>query len=360
MSGGEKEPRWPGAITIDQLLALNQEIVALVRAGVPLERGLLLASGDLRGRLRAVAGALGRRLSRGESLAQAMESERRSVPPLYRAVVEAGARSGRLPVALEGLARYVRGYSDARATIGLALWYPLLVLALAYALFIALVSLALPRFIHTFELLGMSASAPVRWLALLSDSVGYWWPVGPILLVVLAIAWASSGRAARFQSPSWSWLHVFPWMRSMLANYETANFSELLALLLEHHVPLPTALELAAEATGNSRMTRGAAQLAEAIERGEPAAAALERIDRRTFLPMLRWALAGGGAFGSLAGSLNNLAGLYRKRAKYQAEKLAVFLPTILLIVIGASATLFYALALILPLVNLLKELTVS
>ena len=360
MSGGERERRPPGPITIEQLLALNQEIVALVRAGVPLERGLLLAARDLRGRLGAVAGALGRRLSRGESLADALEGEGRSVPPLYRAVVEAGARSGRLSVALEGMSRYVRGYSEARATIGLALWYPLVVLALAYALFIGLVSLALPRFIHTFESLGMTASAPLRWLNWVGDSVGYWWPVGPILLVVLAIAWVRSGTAARFQSPSWSWLYVFPWMRSMLANYETANFSELLALLLEHQVTLSAALVLAAESTGNSRLTRGARRLAEAIDRGEPAAAALATIDQRTFLPMLRWVLAAGGAQGSLAGALHNLGGLYRKRAKYQAEKLAVFLPTILLIVIGASATLFYGLALFIPLVNLLKELTVS
>ena len=40
-------------------------------------------------------------------------------------------------------------------------------------------------------------------------------------------------------------------MRSILANYETANFSELLGLLLEHQVPYPAALVLAAESTGN-------------------------------------------------------------------------------------------------------------
>ena len=33
--------RPPGSITIEQLFALNEEIRALVRAGVPLERGLL-------------------------------------------------------------------------------------------------------------------------------------------------------------------------------------------------------------------------------------------------------------------------------------------------------------------------------
>ena len=216
--------------------------------------------------------ALGRRLSRGESLVEALEGEGRTIPPLYRAVVEAGARSGRLPVALEGLARYVRGYSEARAAIGLALWYPILVLALAYGLFVGLVSLVVPRFLDAFESL---RSDGVCSAALAATG----WVKRPTtggrpdrsLLVVLAIAWIRSGAAARFQTPAWRWLRLFPWMKSILANYETANFSELLALLLEHHVAYPSALVLAAESTGNPRLTRGARQLAEAVTRGEPA-----------------------------------------------------------------------------------------
>ena len=162
MSQGELGPKAPGSITIEQLLALNEEIRALVRAGVPLERGLSVAARSLRGKLSRIARALAARLARGESLTQALEGERQSLPPLYRAVVEAGARSGRLPVALEGMARYVGGFSEARSTIGLALWYPLLVLSLAYALFFGMVSWAVPRFIEAFESLGLAVSAPLR------------------------------------------------------------------------------------------------------------------------------------------------------------------------------------------------------
>ena len=359
MSDSEQAPGPAGRITIDQLLALNEEIAALVRAGVPLERGLVVAGRDLHGRLGRIATALSRRLNRGESLPDALEGEEQSIPPLYRAVVEAGARSGRLPIALEGLAKYVRGYADARSAIGLALWYPLLVLTLAYALFIGLVSMAVPRFVQAFASLGLAEAAPLRWLSWVGDSVPYWWPVGPILLFLLLIAWLRSGRAARFQAGSWSWLWLFPWMRSILANYETANFAELLGLLLEHRVPYPSALVLAAESTGDARLTRAARQLADAIARGESPASALGKIDRGTFLPMMRWVLATGQEQGSLVAALQNLAGVYRKRASYQAEKLAVFLPTILMIGIGASATLLYGLALFIPLTNMLRELAV-
>jgi type II secretory pathway component PulF len=320
----------------------------------------VIASRDLGGRLGRIATALSQRLSRGESLSEALQGEGQAIPPLYRAVVEAGVRSGQLPIALEGLARYVRGYSEARAAIGLALWYPLIVLSLAYVLFVALVGLAVPRFVGAFDSLELAVPAPLRWMSWLGEYLPYWWPVGPVVLVVLIFAWIRTGAAARFGERSWNWLRLFPWMKSILANYETANYSELLGLLLKHKVPYASALVLAAESTGNARLTAGASQLAAAMGRGESMAAALGSIDRGTFLPMMRWVLATGEQQGSLVTALSNLADVYRKRAHYQAEKLAVFLPTILMIAIGASATLFYCLALFVPLANMLRQLTAA
>ena len=360
MSEDEVGPSRSGTVTIDQLLALNAEIAALTRAGVPLERGLLVASRDLRGHLGKVTSALGRRLSRGEGLVEALEAEGRSIPPLYRAVVEAGARSGQLSVALEGIARYVRGYSEARSAIGLALWYPIQIVALAYALFVGFVWLVVPRFVAAYESFRLTESVPLRLLSWLGDTAHYWWPVGPIALVVLAVAWVRSGSAARFHAPTWTWLRLFPWMKSILANYDTANFSELLALLLEHRVPYPSALILAAESTGNPRLTRDARQLAESVSRGNAGAAALGALDRRSFLPMLRWVLATGMQQGSLVAALRNLADVYRNRAQYHAEKLSLLLPTFLMLAIGATATLLYGLALFLPMTKLLRELAIS
>jgi type II secretory pathway component PulF len=358
MSDGERGVRPPGPITLDQLLALNEEIAALVRAGVPLDRGLLEAGRDVRGRLGRVAGVLGRRLNRGESLIEALESEARAIPPLYRAVVEAGTRAGQLPVALEGMARYVRGLTDARTAIGMALWYPGLVVCLAYGLFVGLVWLVVPRFVAAFDALGLATSAPLRWLEWAGGSASYWWPVGPIVIVVLAIAWVRSGTAAGLRGGAWSGLRLFPWMGSLLADYEAASFAELLALLLEHRVPYPSAMVLAADATGAPRLALGARWTAEAIARGEPVAAAVDAAGPRAFPPMLRWTLSTGQAQGSLGSALRHMAGLYRKRARYRAEQLALFLPMILTVAIGAGAAAFYGLSLFLPLIEMLRGLS--
>src|SRR5262249_22327231 len=232
------------------------------------------------------------------------------------------------------------------------------VLALAYCLFLGLVWVVVPRFVATFETLGLTVVAPLRWLSWLSETVEYWWPVGPIALVFLLLAWFNSGRTSGFRARLWSGLRLFPWMSSMLSDYEAANFAELLALLLEHQVPYPSALVLAAEATGDPRLGRGARQVAASLERGEPAGLALEAVDRHAFLPLLRWVLATGQVQGSLVKALENVAELYRKRAKFQAEKLYVFLPTLLLLLIGGAAALLYGLALFVPATNLLRQLT--
>lgn len=358
MAGEERGEKPSGPIALDQLLALNEEIAALARAGLPLGRGLLETGRDVRGRLGRIASVLGRRLNRGEGLAEALEAERQAVPPLYRAVVEAGARAGRLPVALEGMARYLRGVTDARRTIGLALWYPGLVLVMAYLLFVMMLYLVVPRFVAAFQSLEIPMPAPLRWLGHLRGTEAYWWPVGPVIIVVLLAVWIRSGTTAGLRGGSWGGLRYFPWMGKLLADFEAANFAELLALLLEHRVPYPSAIVLAAEAAGAPRMAAGARRVAEAIARGEPAASAVGAAGRGCFPPMLQWTLAAEQVQGSVGDALHHLAEIYRRRAIYRGEQIAVYLPMILTMGIGAGAVAFYAISLFLPLVEMLRGLS--
>jgi general secretion pathway protein F len=142
-----------------------------------------------------------------------------------------------------------------------------------------------------------------------------------------------------------------------MSDYETANFCELLALLLDHQVAYPRAMVLAAESTGDTRLIAGIRGLADAVTRGEPVKAALAGIDRRAILPMVRWVLASGQDQGSLVAGLQHLTELYRKRASYQAEKLYLLLPVVILVAIGASATLLYGLTLFIPVIEMLHQL---
>lgn len=344
-------------VTVAELVALNEEIAALVRAGSPLEAGLGRSAAELPGRTGGVAGSLADRMRRGATLAEALEAEGPAIPPLYRAVVEAGSRSGDLPAALAGVSGYLRGFAEARESVGLALWYPLIVVTIAYGLFIGLVVSFAPRLAAAFASLGLPATRAMRAVELIGETAWLWWPIWPLALVALAVAWVRSGRAARFDGRSWNFLGLFPWMRSLVRDYRSAGFAELLALLLENRVEYPRAVTLAAEATGDARLVAEAHAVAADLERGRSAGEAVAGGAFRAFSPMLRWVLSHGEAEGSLPRALRNLVPMYRSRAASSAAKLRVLLPSLIVVVVGASATLVYAATLFLPLSGLLNEL---
>ena len=107
-----------GAITLEQLIALNDEMAALVRAGVPLERGLAALGGELPGRPGKLAERLASRMDAGENLSQILADEDERFPPVWRAVVEAGLRSGHLAAALESLSATARRAAELRKPVG--------------------------------------------------------------------------------------------------------------------------------------------------------------------------------------------------------------------------------------------------
>ena len=361
MPDATPEPESRSEITIDQLIALNDEIAALARAGLPLERNLEAIGGDLPGRLGEITRALGGRMARGEGLAEALDAEGASLPRAYRAAVEAGLRAGRLPVALEGLASFARSYAELRRAVGLALMYPLTVLALAYVLFVAFAAAIAPRFLAAFESLRLARGlGPLSRLAGLGAGAAYWGPAVPaVALAGLGVAWARSGGAAGLGRGRGRGLMAWvPWVGGMVVNARASAFAGLLALLVEHRVPLSEGIELAAGASGDPAMERDGLAIAEALRRGDALGDGLRGAG--TFPPLLRWLMVAGERQGRLADALRHAAETYRRRALARADAIRTVLPTALMLAIGATATLIYALTLFVPLSTLLNDLAID
>ena len=142
----------------------------------------------------------------------------------------------------------------------------------------------------------------------------------------------------------------------MLALSEAATFADLLALLVEHRVAYPEAIVLASSTSADPALRRAGLEFAEAVGRGDSPRAFLARPG--PFPPLLRWLLSIGERQGSIETALRHAAQSYRTRAVHRAELIATFLPVLLLIAIGALATLLYALTLFVPLTALLKGLS--
>lgn len=350
-------PSNAAGLSLDQLIALNDEIAALVRSGVPLNQGLLHLGGDLPGRLGRLVAMLAERLDRGESLADIMADPSLSLPPAYRTVVEAGLSSGRLAAALEAVAASSRRLAEMRRFVAASFVYPLIVLLVAWAMFLFLTVVLAPGLARHMAGFPAPLIGVLEGLARLGQWAHVWGWTAPLLILLLAaVWWYRSGRAAAIGPAATSRLFGWmPWLGAAQRSAMLATFAELLALMVEHSVPLPRAVRLAGEAAGDRWLNSASANLAAALERGEA-------VDARNlgvqFPPLLRWLIITGQSRGALLPALRHAAESYHRRAQSQAIAAQTLLPILLLLGIGGTATLTYAVLVFAPWYSMLWHLS--
>ncbi len=346
-------------ISLNDLIALNEEITALIRAGVPLDRGLRDVADDLRGPHAELARRIAERIDReGASLAEAIDAESAQLPALYRTVVRSGIQAGRLPAALEALTGFVRRLVELRATVGLALLYPALVLIVAFGLFGAVSYFLGPRMASAFESFRLPVEIVPSLLIQLGATAPFWVPAGLILMILAIFLWFRSGDAIRLQASRLlgpiGWL---PGVSRLIYWARTALVADLLAVLIEQRVPMADALELASEVSGNREFQRASEEVAQRIRQGDSMSEAFTTSQEKGIPPLLRWLLSTDVGSGDLTNSLRESAETYRVRAFDRATFLQAALPTFLMLVIGGSTVVLYTVALFAPFTELLEDL---
>ena len=163
------------------------------------------------------------------------------------------------------------------------------------------------------------------------------------------------GLKGTTETTTWSAFRVLPGIRSIVANFRRANFCDLMAMLLDHQVPLPDAALLAAEAAGDGALRRVALRIAQGVRAGNSLADCLAV--GRELPPFVSWMLICGERQGTLIVTLRQVADVLRQRAASESDWLRIMLPTMLVVGVGGTAVLAYALAVFGPMSQLLRAL---
>ena len=344
-------------ITLDELVLLNEELRALLSAGIPLEVGLQGSSARLGGRLGRLTERLAMRIEQGTTLEAALGEEQHNLPAEYRAVMAAGIRSGRFDAVLASVTRFAAAMRELHSHITRALVYPLAVLAIAWLLFVGVVWVLAPTLVRTFEVFRME---PGWWLTALSrlQSTALIWGTAVPAVVLAAIVGPWLWRKLSGAGAQGGWrpgiVGVIPGIRGVVRNAQLARFAHLLSILAEHRVPLPEAVRLSASATGSGRLVETMETAARDLEGGQPLQQALPEGRVPAFL---KWLMVTGEQQSSLPDMLRQAAEVYQQRATIRAEWIQRCLPVVLVLVLGGSATVLYALTVFVPMASLWKNL---
>ena len=237
---------------------------------MPLERNLGQLGSEMPGRLGDVATLIADRASRGESLEQIIATQSAQFPPVYRAVIEAGQRAGRLPAALESLAGTVRRLAETRRAVLVSALYPLFVLILIWSFFAIFTVWIAPALYDSFTKLNVPGQFFFRGLRVLGATAAFWGPAGPLLMLFLAAwFWWRSSQATWIDGRGvGGFLEKLPWVGAMIINSRNAAFTEMFSTLLTHEVPMHEAMVLAADSAGGSHLQKAVRQAAENMQAG--------------------------------------------------------------------------------------------
>ena len=343
-------------MTADDLTALNDQIAAMARAGLPLDQGLTSLAREMgRGQLRAVTDALARDLRAGHPLPEALARQEGRIPPYYANLVTAGIQTGRLPEVLSTLTTYARSVAATRATVFEALFYPSVVLVVGSILFGGLALFILPQFEQIYQDFGMKLPPFTELVMAISrDPVELVFiPVG-ILLSAVAIAWLLARftpRGRRFWVRA---IYLIPIVGSVIRSARLAAFTDLLGMLVEYGVPLPTAIRLAGNASSDPGMVERAGQVEEKLRQGVSLALAF-----RLLVPdWVAWLAAAGEKRGGLAPALREIAAVYRQQVATRSAVLRSVLPSFVVIATAGVLTGAFVVAVMFPMIKLIEGLS--
>src|SRR5437868_895802 len=144
----------PGAhprVKANDFLLFNQQLAALVRAGIPILQAIsMLRKRAASARLRAVLGDVEEQIRGGAALSQAFASQGTIFPRIYTASILAGERSGALDDVLSRYVNYMRRNVALRRKIRGALAYPMFLLFASACMVTFLTIYVVPRMSELF------------------------------------------------------------------------------------------------------------------------------------------------------------------------------------------------------------------
>jgi type IV pilus assembly protein PilC len=353
-----KESPVPTAVGKNDFLLFNQQLAALTKAGIPLERGLRELANDVgSGKMKRLILQIADELEHGVSLVEAMEKRRQHFPPLYANILRAGIETGRLSDMLTNLNRHMEIEQRTRRIVIESLSYPLFVLSLAAVILTFLFAAIIPSFeVIVGDMTDGSRNFPALtyYVFVISHHVWHFWMIVGCGVLGLAFLWRLLKLSPAGNRLLERLLLCVPLLGSAWRHGLLARLAQAMSLLIDSGCPMPLTVRLAGQSSGSMLIDRDCETLAGQLEQG---AGVLEggmhcRVLSRLFL----YSVQLGAQRNSLVENLNGLGQMYvQKTHILQGRVQTLLLPTMIVTVgtlIGMTV-----LAMFLPLVKIMEVL---
>ena len=349
MGGGKK-----GKVKQADFLLFNQQLSALLRAGIPVLQSIdLLKTRSASGNLRIVLADVEEKIKSGIPLSEAFEAQG-LFPRIYTASILAGEQSGALDDVLSRFVDYLKRSVGISRKLRGALAYPAFLLVAATMMVAFLALYIVPRMSSLFQSLSANRGLPTVTIVVLavangiSGNILWLLPLGIVIGLALYV-WLRTYNGKLI-------LHKFllriPIAGQLIRNMTTAQLSRSLSTLLSGGITVPDSWEISSQSINNLELRRRSQGVLPMIREGRGFTEALEKAN---WMPDLALDMVGiGERSGSLREMLDEVAGFYDSEAEVRLEQLTTLLePAILLFMAAIVVTIL--LAIYLPIIQMIS-----
>lgn len=327
--------RWFGKkVSIYEFLIFNQELLALLRAGVPvLQVWDLLIERAEHEAFQQTLKAVREDIRGGSAASEAMGRHPRMFSELYVATIRAGEQAGNLPTVLQRYVQYLKLMIGLRQKVAKALAYPAFLVLIGAAVIGFLLVYVMPTFVGVY---GDSAQTLPPATQTLLDLIAFLQAqfVPLLSVIVMAVVGLRAYRATPAGRETTDRLVLrLPGIGPVLIQHNTVQLVQTLATVLAGGIPLVDALQVASGAVGNRHVGRGVLAAVERVRQGDPLAASLAE---QGVLPKLATAMVSvGEETGALETMLKDIGEFYESSLDLKLTQMTTWIEPILLLVMG-------------------------
>ncbi len=317
-----------------RFLSLNQEMVVLLRSGLPILQVLdTLVERMEAGRLLETLREIRADVKGGGALSDAFGRFPGMFPQLYVASLRAGEQSGDLPVTLARYIAYQKRVEAIRAKVRSATFYPSL-LAIAVAAVLAFMLLyVIPNVTKVYT----DASVELPWLTRLIIGLSHGLVATiPLWLPLLVIGVVVLRRLTQTDRGSYlvdRWKLRLPFFGDLFSEYALSAFCRTLATTLASGITVVQSMQMARGVLNNRLLEERMAVAVRKIQEGTRIADALEQTEA---FPVIALRMIGvGEASGSLGDMLVDVADYYESEVERRLERLTTLIEPLMMVIMG-------------------------
>jgi type IV pilus assembly protein PilC len=324
-----------GKITSKDIALFTRQLSTMLRAGVPLLQAFdISARSHSNPALQRLLGEVKADIETGSSMSVAFAKHPKYFDGLYCNLVNAGEQAGILDIVLDRIASYQEKMLAIQGKIKSALFYPAIVLTVAFIITAGIMLFVIPTFKELYGSSGADLPALTMVVMSISDAfVNHWYlifgGIGAIVFVVMR-AWKQS---VAFRNKMDALILKAPVFGPLIEKATVSRWARTFSSMFSAGVPMVEALDSVAGAAGNYVYSEATKKIKTQVSTGSSLAVCLQSAG--VFPNMLIQMVSIGEESGALDSMLSKVADYYEREVDDAVAGISSLMEPFIMVILG-------------------------